>query len=89
MLSFDSPWLSLAPCALYFCLHLIEGEIVTPLLLARRFTLNPLLVMLSLVFWFWMLGIPGMVLAVPALAIVKIICDRVGPLKAFGHCLEA
>ena len=39
--------------------HLIEGETVTPMLLARRFTLNPVLVIISLVFWFWMWGVPG------------------------------
>ena len=67
---------------------LVEGETVTPMLLARRFTLNPVLVILSLVFWFWMWGIPGAILSVPMLAITKIICDRVRPLAALGHFLE-
>jgi predicted PurR-regulated permease PerM len=88
MLSFDSLWGALLPPALYFGIHLIEGETLTPMLLARRFTLNPVLVILSLVFWFWMWGVPGAVLAVPMLAIVKIVCDRVRPLKALGHVLE-
>jgi predicted PurR-regulated permease PerM len=88
MLSFDSLWWALLPPALYFGIHLVEGEIVTPMLLAHRFTLNPVLVVLSLVFWFWMLGVPGAILAVPMLAILKIICDRVRPLKALGHFLE-
>jgi AI-2E family transporter len=56
--------------------------------IARRFTLNPVLVILSLVFWFWMWGVPGAILAVPLLAILKIICDRLRPLKALGHFLE-
>lgn len=88
MLSFDSLWWALLPPALYFCIHLVEGETLTPMLLARRFTLNPVLVILSLVFWFWMWGVPGAILAVPMLAILKIICDRVRPLKALGHFLE-
>jgi len=88
MLSFDSLWWALLPPALYFGLHLLEGETLTPMLLARRFTLNPVLVILSLVFWFWMWGVPGAILAVPLLAILKIICDRLRPLKAFGHFLE-
>ena len=62
---------------------MIEGETVTPMLLARRFTLNPVLVIISLVFWFWMWGIPDAILSVPMLAIAKI-CDRVRPLAAFG-----
>ena len=60
----------------------------TPMLLARRFTLNPVLVIISLVFWFWMWGVPGMILSMPMLAITKIICDRLQPLAAFGHFLE-
>ncbi|MBF0503216.1 MAG: AI-2E family transporter [Candidatus Riflebacteria bacterium] len=88
MLSFDSLWWALLPPTLYFCIHLIEGETVTPMLLARRFTLNPVLVILSLVFWFWMWGVPGAVLSVPMLAILKIVCDRLHALKALGHFLE-
>jgi predicted PurR-regulated permease PerM len=88
MLTFDSLWWALLPPALYFGIHLVEGEALTPMLLARRFTLNPVLVILALVFWFWMWGVPGAILAVPLLAILKIVCDRVRPLKALGHFLE-
>jgi predicted PurR-regulated permease PerM len=76
------------PAGLYVGLHLIEGQTLTPMLLARRFTLNPVLVIISLVFWFWMWGIPGAILSVPMLATTKIICDRIRPLAAFGHFLE-
>ena len=88
LLTIDPLWQALLPAGLYVGLHLIEGETVTPMLLARRFTLNPVLVIISLVFWFWMWGIPGAILSVPMLAIAKIICDRVRPLAAFGHFLE-
>ena len=88
MLSFDSLWWALLPPALYFGIHLAEGETLAPMLLARRVTLNPVLVILSLVFWFWMWGVPGAILAVPMLAILKIVSDRARPLKALGHVLE-
>ena len=88
MLSLDPLWKAFMPMAVYICVHLIEGEAVTPMLLARRFTLNPVLVMASLLFWDWMWGIPGAVLAVPLLAIFKIICDRVRPLMALGHFIQ-
>jgi predicted PurR-regulated permease PerM len=88
MLTFDSLGWALLPPALYFGIHLVEGEALTPMLIARRFTLNPVLVILSLVFWFWMWGVPGAILAVPMLAILKIVCDRLRPLKALGHFLE-
>ena len=70
------------------CEQVIEGEIATPMLLARRFTINPVAVILALLFWYWMWGVPGAVLAVPMLAITKIVCDDIRPLRAFGHFLE-
>jgi predicted PurR-regulated permease PerM len=88
LLSIDSPWGAFLPAGLYLLIHLIEGETVTPMLLARRFTINPVLVILSLVFWYWMWGVPGAILSTPMLAITKIICDRIRPLMAFGHFME-
>jgi predicted PurR-regulated permease PerM len=88
LLTINTLWQALLPAGLYLAIHLVEGETVTPILLARRFTLNPVLVILSLVFWFWMWGIPGAILSVPMLAIAKIVCDRVRPFAALGHFLE-
>ena len=88
LLTHDTLWQALLPAGLYLGIHLIEGETITPMILARRFTLNPVLVIIALVFWFWMWGIPGAILAVPMLAITKIICDRLQSLAAFGHFLE-
>jgi predicted PurR-regulated permease PerM len=88
LLTIDTLWQALLPAGLYLAIHLIEGETVTPMLLAKRFTLNPVLVIVALVFWYWMWGVPGAILAVPMLAITKIICDRIRSLAAFGHFLE-
>jgi predicted PurR-regulated permease PerM len=88
LLSIDELFWAFLPAALYLMIHLIEGEVVTPMLLARRFTLNPVLVIISLIFWFWMWGAAGAILAVPLVAIAKIICDGVKPLNALGHFLE-
>jgi predicted PurR-regulated permease PerM len=84
LLTFDTIWQALLPAVSYLVIHLTEGA-VTPVLLARRFELNPVLVIISLVFWYWMWGIPGALLAVPLLASFKIICDRIRPLMALGH----
>ena len=88
LLTFDSIWWALLPAAVYFVIHLVEGETITPHLMARRFTLNPVLVIVSLVFWYWMWGAVGALLAVPLLAMFKIVCDRVEPLMALGHLLD-
>jgi predicted PurR-regulated permease PerM len=73
----------------YLLIHVLEGETITPLLLARRFTLNPLLVIASLMFWDWLWGIPGALLAVPLLAVMKIVCDNIEALTPLGHLLGA
>jgi predicted PurR-regulated permease PerM len=88
LLTMDELWRAFAPAGIYLMIHVIEGEAVTPMLLARRFTLNPALVIIALIFWFWMWGVPGAVLAVPMLAVAKIVCDGVKPLESIGHFLE-
>ncbi len=88
LLTIDPLYQALLPAGLYLLIHVIEGESVTPLLLARRFPLNPVLVIISLIFWFWMWGVPGAILAVPMLAITKIVCDGVRPLNPLGRFLE-
>jgi len=87
LLTIASTWQALLPATLYGAIHLIEGETVTPILLAKPFTLNPVLVILSLAFWYWLWGVPGAILSTPILAIAKIVCDRVRPLAALGHIL--
>jgi predicted PurR-regulated permease PerM len=89
LVTFDSIWQALLPAGAYLIIHIIEGETITPMLLARRFILNPVLVIISIVFWYWMWGVAGALLAVPLLATLKIICDRIRPLAAFGHFLGA
>jgi predicted PurR-regulated permease PerM len=88
LLTIEGLWQAALPAALYLLIHIIEGEVLTPMLLARRFTLNPVLVIVSLIFWFWMWGVLGAILSVPMLAIAKIICDDVKPLGGIGHFLE-
>jgi predicted PurR-regulated permease PerM len=86
--SIDTLWTAFLPAGLYLGIHIIEGETVTPMLLARRFTINPVLVIVSLVFWYWMWGVPGAILSTPMLAITKIVCDRIQSLAPFGHFIE-
>jgi predicted PurR-regulated permease PerM len=87
-LTIASTWQAMLPAALYVGIHVIEGETATPMLLARRFTLNPVLVVFSFVFWFWLWGVPGAILSAPILATTKIVCDRIRPLAALGHVLS-
>ena len=87
--TFDSLGQAFVPAAIYLAIHLTESQLVTPLLLAKRFTLNPVAVIVSLLFWYWMWGVAGAFLSLPLLATVKIACDRIRPLMAIGHLLDA
>jgi predicted PurR-regulated permease PerM len=89
LLTFDTIWQAILPAGIYLGIHFVEGEAVTPILLARHFTLNPVLVIIALLFWYWMWGVAGALLAVPMLVTFKIICDRIRPLMALGHFLGA
>ena len=89
LFSYDNPLMAFVPAGIYFGIHLLEGETITPMLLARRLTLNPVLVIASLLFWDWMWGVPGALLSVPLLAVFKIVCDHLPHLGALGHMLGA
>jgi predicted PurR-regulated permease PerM len=87
LLTFDPIWQALLPAAIYLSIHIVEGQVVTPTLLARQLTLNPVVVIMALLFWYWMWGVAGALLAVPMLSTFKIVCDRIEPLAAIGHFL--
>jgi len=77
LLSFDTLFQVLMPVGWYLLLHLLEANFVTPILLGRRFTLNPVAIFVSLIFWLWLWGVPGVLLSVPILVSVKAVCDRI------------
>ena len=80
VLSFDELGRALIVPALYMVINGLEGYLVTPTLLGRRLTLNPVVIFTGLIFWGWLWGIPGALLAVPILATFKIFCDHIPPL---------
>lgn len=69
LMTFDSIALAMAPALIQIGLHTVEANFVTPLVLGRRLTINPLLILVSLSFWGWIWGAPGALLAVPLLII--------------------
>lgn len=87
VLTYEWPWYAFMPAGCYLLIHVVEGETITPMLLASRLTLNPVLIIVSLFFWHTLWGIPGALLAVPLLVITKILCDRVDQLKPVGHII--
>jgi predicted PurR-regulated permease PerM len=70
-----------------FVIGVIEGNFVTPMLLGHRLPLNVVAIFLGLLFWGWIWGITGAVLAVPLTVLIKVFCDRVKPLEPLGVLL--
>jgi predicted PurR-regulated permease PerM len=74
--------------AVYLSLNILEEYIVLPLVVGRRLMLNPVVVFVWLIFWTWLWNVPGALMAVPLLAIVKIVCDHFEPLAALAEFIE-
>jgi predicted PurR-regulated permease PerM len=88
LLTFDTLWQALLPPAWYLLLHSLEANFITPVLLGRRFTLNPVVIFVSLIFWTWLWGVPGALLSVPILVSIKVVCDRVPAMSSVSELLS-
>jgi predicted PurR-regulated permease PerM len=88
ILSFDSLGYALIFPAVYLGFGTLEGNFITPWVMGRSLTLNPVIILLSLVFWGWMWGIAGVILAVPILAAFKIFCAHIEPMEPLAEFLS-
>ncbi|MEP6686887.1 MAG: AI-2E family transporter [Gemmatimonadales bacterium] len=71
----------------YMAVNLIQANFVSPTVLGRRLTLNPVAILVGLVFWWWIWGVGGAFIAVPLLATLKIFCDHIESLAPIGEFL--
>jgi predicted PurR-regulated permease PerM len=85
--TFDNLGYALLAPGAYLVLEVLEGNFITPWIMGRRLTLNPVMIFIALTFWGWIWGIPGALLAVPFLAMFKIFCDHIEPLAPIGEFL--
>jgi predicted PurR-regulated permease PerM len=88
LLSFDTPGEALLVSTSYLLLETLEGQLFTPFMLGRSLALNPVLIFLGIIFWGWLWGPAGALLAVPILMTLKIVCARVQPLAALTPILS-
>lgn len=88
VLEFDQLLMVLLLPSVHLLLHLIEGQLVTPYVLGHRFALNPVVILIWLLFWGWLWGIAGLLLAMPLLVFCKIACNHLPGLQTWGRMLE-
>jgi predicted PurR-regulated permease PerM len=88
LMTFNEPWYALLPALSMIGLHLVESNVITPMFVGRRLTINPLLILVSLSFWAWVWGTTGALLAVPLLIIFKTVLDAAGKPDIAGFLFE-
>lgn len=74
IITYDSLGQALIAPAIYLGCNIVESQLVTPSVLGRRLSLNPVVVFISVIFWGWLWGMPGAMMAVPLLIIVHVLC---------------
>ena len=88
LISFDTLEQALAAPALYALLNGLEGSIITPAILGRRLTLSPVVVFVALIFWGWIWGVAGALMAVPLLVMLKVVAEHIEKLNPLSELLS-
>lgn len=81
MVTFDNTVQIFLTPFIYMMLTSTEGNFITPIILGQRFTLNPIVIFVWLIFWGWIWGVAGAFIAVPLLVAFKILCDHTESLR--------
>jgi predicted PurR-regulated permease PerM len=74
-------------CGVAFAITTLEGFLLTPALMGRAARMNPVAIFVGLLFWSWIWGVWGAILAVPMLMMVKAVCDHIEELQPVGELL--
>jgi predicted PurR-regulated permease PerM len=86
---FGSFWPMLYVAIFFAVIQFAEGNFITPKLTSNSVDLNTLAVLVASMYWGWLWGGVGVILAIPITAAVKVICDHVEPLRPIGLMLGA
>ena len=88
LMTFPDAWSALLPPAIFTGLHLVEANLITPLIVGKKLTINPLAILIALSFWSWVWGTTGALLAVPLLIIMKTVFAAAGTPDIAGFLFE-
>jgi predicted PurR-regulated permease PerM len=82
-----SPWYAFYVLAAYYFIQLVDNHYIVPYIVASKIKINALFSVIVVLVGNALWGIPGMFLSMPLLAIIKLICDHIEPLKPWGFLL--
>ncbi len=88
LMVFPDAWSAMLPPMVFIGLHLVEANLITPMIVGERLEINPLAILISLSFWSWVWGTTGALLAVPLLIIMKQIFSAAGTPDIAGFLFE-
>ena len=88
LIAFDTVGAALLPVGVYILLHMAESYVITPFAFGQRFRLNQVVIFVAFIFFAWLWGIIGALLAVPLLVSLKVICERVPSLVPVAEFLS-
>jgi len=77
------------PLLAFVAISFLEANLITPTVVGKRMTLNPLAIILTVSFWIWLWGPVGGMVALPLLIMFKVICDHTPPLRVVGALIGA
>jgi len=83
----DSAWYAVYVLVIYYIIQLVDNNYIVPKIVASKVKLNALFSLMVVIAGNALWGIPGMFISIPLLAIVKLVCDHVEPLKPWGFLL--
>jgi predicted PurR-regulated permease PerM len=83
----DSPWFALYVMAVYYFIQLVDNNYIVPKIVASKVKINALVSIVAVLAGGALWGVAGMFLSIPLLAIIKVICDFIEPLKPIGFLL--
>lgn len=89
LMSFNDLTMAMLPALIQIVFHTIEANMLTPSILGRRLTMNPVLILLALSYWAWIWGTAGALLAVPLLIIAQTIIAAAGKPDITGFLFES
>jgi predicted PurR-regulated permease PerM len=87
LLQFDNPGMAAVLAGSSLLITSLEGFLLTPWLTSRAASMNPVAIFIGLLFWSWVWGVWGTLLAVPILMVAKAVCDRIEDLSGIGELL--